>query len=288
MIRTLDNPLMTLAALILHALLAAATPARAACEVTGVTASAADVSRAALACQLARERFSTLLGGPVPQVDVILWEQAGYRTGVRGTRAVIYWPTGRTLATGSRDGAVGPYGADPWQEVLPHEIAHVLLAARFFGSGPAVSAGQGGYGTPFPDWLDEAVAIWVEPATSRAARLGEARELPKARWDLSLIMASPHPAAADSAVLAMRDGARPPEDEDLEAFYPQSIALLGFVFDRGGQAGVQQLAARLRAAGGGGPRALLGLPGIPADPEALHQSWIRWLTEESRRSAAAR
>jgi hypothetical protein len=272
---------------LLVALFSLAAPAGA-CEVSGVTNSVADVSRANLACQLARERFSTLLGGPVPEVTVILWEQAGYRTGVQGSRAVIYWPTGRTLATGSRDGSEGPYGADPWQEVLPHEIAHVLLAARFFGSGPEVSAGAGGYGTPFPDWLDEAVAIWVEPATSRAARLAEARALPRSRREISTIMSARHPASGDAQVLAMRDGATPPADADLEAFYPQAIALLGFVFDRGGRAGVQQLAERLRAGRASGADALLGLPGMPEDPAALAVLWGRWLAEESARSAAAR
>jgi hypothetical protein len=273
--------------LVLFALLSTAAP-RAACEVSGVTRSVSDVSRANLACQLARERFSTLLGGPVPDVTVILWEQAGYRTGVQGSRAVIYWPTGRTLQTGSKDGAVGPYGADPWQEVLPHEIAHVLLAVRFFGSGPEVSAGAGGYGTPFPDWLDEAVAIWVEPATSRAARLGEARALPRSRREISTIMSARHPAAADANVLAMRDGAVPPADADLEAFYPQSIALLGFVFDRGGREGVERLAERLRAGGASDAGTLLGLPGMPLEPGALGALWSRWLAEESARSAAAR
>jgi hypothetical protein len=277
---------MTLAALAV-ALLAAAEPA-ASCEVTGVTASAADVSRATLGCQLARERFSMLLGTPVPDVRVILWEQAGYRTGVLGSRAVIYWPTGRTLETGSRDGEVGPYGADPWREVLPHEIAHVLLASRFFGSGPEVSAGAGGYGTPFPDWLDEAVAIWVEPAASRAARLGEARALPGARRDLSAIMGAHHPAAADAGVLAMRDGARPPEDDALEAFYPQAIALLGFVFDLGGRAAVLQLTERLRASGSSDARTLLGLPGMPPDLVSLDVVWRDWLDKRSAGSAAAR
>jgi hypothetical protein len=277
---------MTLAALVLRALLSAAASA-VSCEVSGATASVADVSRAARACEVARERFGALLGSPVPDVSVILREEGGYRTGVRGGRAVIYWPTGRALTTAAGEDPSGPYGADPWREVLPHEIAHVLLAARFFGSGPDVSE-RGGYGTPFPDWLDEAVAIWVEPARSRSTRLAEARALPSARRDLAVIMHAEHPAAGDSAVLAMRDGALPPQDDALEAFYPQAIALLGFVFDRGGPAGARQLAERLRADPWAGPGALLGLPGIPRDPRALDPLWSRWLAEESARSFAAR
>jgi hypothetical protein len=277
---------MTLAALVLRTLLSAAAPAES-CEVSGATASVADVSRAARACEVARERFGALLGSQVPDVSVILWEEGGYRTGVRGRRAVIYWPTGRALATAAGENPSGPYGADPWQEVLPHEIAHVLLAARFFGSGPDVSE-RGGYGTPFPDWLDEAVAIWVEPAQSRAARLREARALPRARRDLAVIMHAKHPAAGDSAVLAMRDGALPPQDDALAAFYPQAIALLGFVFDRGGRAAVQELAERFRSGADGGPRVLLDLPGLPSELPGLERSWRRWLDDESAWSAAAR
>lgn len=254
---------------------AAAPPPRAACEITGATGVYADVSRATGACESARRRFSDLFGEPVPEVSVILQEESGYRTGVRGTRAVIYWPTQATLQGQAGGDPSGPFEADPWREVLPHEIAHVLLAARFFGLGDV--ADPGGYGTPFPDWLDEAVAIWVEPEASKRDRLVEARRLPEARRALQGIVGGRHPATTNPAVMAMRDGAPAPEDEDLYAFYPQSIALLTFIIESGGRSAALVLVERLRADPAAGLGALLGLPGLPTDAGTLESTWLRWL-----------
>jgi hypothetical protein len=280
---------VTPAALALQLLLAhaAAPPPASPCEITGATGSAADVSRATRACETARTRFGQLLGSPAPDVEIVLWDELGYRTGVRGSTAVVYWPTGRALGSVPGGGQFSAYGNDPWSDGLPHEIAHMLLAAHLSDSGVPVSAGQGGYGTPLPDWLDEAVAIWVEPAKSRAERLGEARALPGAWLDLGAIMYGAHPGAANPAVMAMRDGAPPPADLALAAFYPRSIALLGFVFDLGGSAAVQTLVGSLLADAGAGPRALLSLPGMPEDAETLRDAWRSWLAG-SARSAAAR
>lgn len=63
--------------------------------------------------------------------------------------------------------------ADHWTATLPHEIGHMLLEADFFPSGRP-NALQG-YGTPLPDWFDEAVAIWMEPDSVRQRRLVGAR-----------------------------------------------------------------------------------------------------------------
>jgi hypothetical protein len=280
---------VSLATLALHALLASRSllAAPASCAVSGETRAPSDVTSATRACEVARARFGDLLGTPVPDVEIVLWNEVGYRTGVRGGNAVVYWPTGKTLAAVRRDGEFTTYGNDPWSDGLPHEISHVLLAARFFGAGAGASAGQGAYGTPLPDWLDEAVAIWAEPARSRARRMGEARALPDAWLDLDEIMNGPHPGAANPAVMAMRDGGAPPSDEALAAFYPRSLALLGFVYDLGGSVGVQRLVRSLLEDGMMGARALQGLPGMPDDPATTRAAWKSWL-DGSAKSAAAR
>jgi len=257
------------------------------CSVEGSRAPA-DVEWASAACRVARGRFQELFGGPAPDVRVVLWERPAYRTGVQGGRAVIFWPTSESMeAREARAEDPEGYTRLQWEEVLPHEIAHVLLAARFWATGHRAAAPGNGYATPFPDWLDEAVAIWAEPASARRGRLGEARELPEDRRELARILVTPHPATTDPAVLAMRDGRPAPQDPDLRAFYPQAIAVLGFVFDAGGPVAMRELAERL-VTDPWHPNPLLGLPGLEDDPVGLEARWVQWLTVRSETSLASR
>lgn len=248
---------------------AAAAPARNAApcivEVSpAATPSVAEEVRAADACRAARSGFADLFGDPVPPVRVVLWDRPGYRTGLDGDTAVVFWPSGR---------AADDRAADP--AMLPHEIAHVLVAGRFYGRADDPS---GGYGTPLADWLEEGVAIWVEPGWQREARIARARALPPERRDLATILASPHPASDRPSLLAIRDGAAPPSSRALWDFYPQSIAVLSFVHDRGGAVAVRALVRRLMA-DPSDPRGLAGLPGMPRHREGVLRAWERWVAE---------
>jgi len=263
-------------ALVLAALAAsgASEAAEPGCDVVGDVA-ATDRRRALEACGAAQERFAELFGAPVPEVVIYLEDRSGYRTGVRGGRAILVWPTTRAMVgrlSGPRD-AVAAHVAEQWRDVLPHEIAHVLLAARFFRDG----ARSPGYGTPFPDWFDEGVAIWAESPAQREARLAQARALPEELRALSGILGSAHPAARDASILRIRDGAAIPDDEALWTYYPRSIAVVAFVFETGGQAAMRALAERMLA-DPDGPVRLEGLPGFPAtagEVEALWEAWMR-------------
>jgi hypothetical protein len=251
------------------------------CEVVihGTAGSAGDEERAIGGCERARSRFAELFGEPVPPVRVILWDWPGYRIGVGDGIAVILWPKHVALTDADGGGERGfAYAAGQWRDVLPHEISHALLAARFFGDNYEPTPGA--YGTPFPDWLDEGVAIWAESGDNVRGRLAQARRLPAERLDLRQILSTPHPAAGNAEVLAIRDGAAIPEDEALWAFYPQSIAVLSFVRDTGGQAATAELARRL-AADPSATDALAGLPGMPTDMKGVVAAWERWLGSSS-------
>lgn len=241
------------------------------CTVGGSTAAATDVERAKLACRTARARFGELFGDTVPDVHVVLHEDAGYQVASAGRMAIVFWPGSDALsADESRQGWV----AAQWEEVLPHEVMHALTMARFYSDGGA--DGHGGYGTPLPDWFEEGIAIWGEPAHSREGRLRQARELPPARRDIAVILGSTHPVAGNAAMMAPVPGAPVPRDERLRAFYPQSIAALAFVHDVGGAGAVQELARRLVKAPDD-PGALLSLPGLPGDAQELAEAWESWM-----------
>jgi len=254
---------------------------------------AADETRARQACETARERFAELFGEPVPPVRILLWDRPGYRTGLQGERAAVVWPTSRVMAARAKSAeAALPYVESQWNDVLPHEISHALLAARFFAD--ERSGRHTGYGTPLPDWLDEGVAIWAETPRNRDARLRQARALPAERRDLLSILEMRHPGAGATAE-AIRNGAAPPPDEALWAFYPQSIAALAFVYDAGGADAIAELMRRLLAAPVDASRPdppsardlLVDLPGLPDDFEGVVAAWNAWLAAEDPGVATA-
>jgi hypothetical protein len=235
---------------------------------------AADEALALRACEHARARFGELFEGAVPPVRVLLWDWPGYRTGAHEGVAIVLWPKGVALVDAGGGGEQGARHAhSQWRDVLPHEISHALLSARFFDDG---SEGHEGYGTPFPDWLDEGVAIWAESRRSVAGRLAHARRLAAKRLDLVGILSLVHPGAGNDAVLAIRDGAAIPQDDALWAFYPQSIAVLSFVHELGGRAAVTEVARRLLATPEN-PAVLAGLPGLPDTMAAVVAAWEAWL-----------
>lgn len=248
------------------------------CEVmteSGAAPSAGDRTKALAACDVARERFSELFGDPVPRVLIIFWDEPRYRMGLLQGEAAIFWPTSEAMTPERLD----PVSAElhlenQWQEVLPHEISHLLLAVRFFRDGRDAAPGE--YGTPLPDWIDEGVAIWAEPKESREKRVAQARELPAEYLDLRRILEGSHPAAGNSAAYTSRDGTARPADFELWAFYPQSIAVLTFVHEHGGTAATSELVQRLINSPGN-PLVLAGLPGLPDDFEGVEAAWKEWL-----------
>lgn len=247
---------------------------------SGVAPSSTDEQHAIAACDVARARFAELFGGPVSGVRIILWDEPHYRMGLLGGEAAIFWPTGEVMTPRRADPITAELHVEKqWREVLPHEIAHLLLAVQFFRDIPSTPGP--GYGTPFPDWLDEAVAIWAEPEESRQRRIEQARELPAEYLDLRSILTRPHPATGNSAAYIARDGTARPADYTLWAFYPQAIAVLAFIHEHGGTPATMELVRRLQA----DPDDLLpltGLPGLPEDFEAVESLWEEWLARGTR------
>lgn len=245
---------------------------------SAVVPEAADEALAHTACDMARARFAELFGEPVPEVRVILWERPHYRMGLLSGEAAIFWPSSEAMTPRTKDRAAAEeHVAAQWREVLPHEISHILLAVRFFRDSGATPPGE--YGTPLPDWLDEAVAIWAEPQTSRQRRVEQARELPDEYLDLHTILTTPHPATGRSAAYVARDGTARPADFTLWAFYPQAIAVLAFIHEHGGTAATSELVRRIQDEQEG-PQAVAGLPGLPADFEQVDALWREWLRGE--------
>ena len=145
------------------------------CLVTG-GAPRGDVARARAACAQARDRFAAILG-EAPAGTIALSATQGLSTFTEGGRWTLTWPMSARLTAGM-PGAAGSgsestrFLDEQWQEVLPHELGHIMLGAFLYSPGRTLT---GEYGTYMPDWVDEAVAISMEPERTRADRLAQVR-----------------------------------------------------------------------------------------------------------------
>jgi hypothetical protein len=82
------------------------------------------------------------------------------------------------------DGLLRYYADD----VIPHEAGHQLFMILFGRSGATVNADQ--YGSPAPDWIDEAPAVWME---SRSHRQGRMKPVLRTKPSLAALVTMAHP-----------------------------------------------------------------------------------------------
>ena len=285
-----------------------------ACAITG-DVSRADRALAQSACSRARQRFATILADP-PSGTVAVSESEGFTGYTVGDRWTLVWPTSARLAAGIGRGSDAAetrrFVEEQWREVLPHELGHVMFGAWLYSPGRDLAAE---YGTYMPDWVDEAVAISMEPDTIRRERLAQARAF-SPRPAVSEVLAFRHPLrgrtneAFSTRVLSSppcegpcnrerpgdtrtiteriyRDGrvtvdtAYAAGEQRLDAdplarFYVLSYALWSYVEARGGRDAIATLVARLRR----DPRntgAIVGLPGLARTMSELEADWRAWL-----------
>jgi len=187
--------------------------------------------------------------------------------------------------------------ADGQEEItLRHEVGHAMYAAMFWPD--ATGTLQERYGTPAPDWLDEAVAVAMETPESQARHLAMfidvAKQRPREVPGLADFLASEHPVR--SAALA-RALARGPKSDSgvqmmvasgggfagLETFYGQSLLTALFLAETSGD---PRILAPISAAIADGTDfdAWLAREGanynLPQTVTALQPRWDDWLRQQ--------
>ncbi len=195
----------------------------------------------------------------------------------------------------------------PGQEAttLRHEVGHALYAAMYWST-DAGSTPQGRYGTPAPDWLDEAVAIAMEPVESQArhfaAFVNVAKQRPRDVPDLADFLASEHPVRSaglaqalargpksDSGVQMMVAG-RGDRFPGLETFYGQSLLTALYLAETSGD---PRILVPISAAIAEGldfdawlarDGAAYNLPGTVAELQPRWEDWLRQRVLERSRS----
>jgi hypothetical protein len=157
------------------------------CKVTGPEVR--DVNDARAACERARTVFAELLGRAAPPINVELGDAWGASRPRRWRREPeLRMPTLKAYDEGRGPESNPDRRRAEWQDFIGHEVMHVLLARL-----PDALPGAREYGTAFPDWFDEALAIAAESQPVRARRLAQAREAIDRLPRVDSLVTSKHP-----------------------------------------------------------------------------------------------
>ncbi len=269
-----------------------------------------DAQTASQAQAEAVERFASYFGGPMPSGIVVLSatfdpleaRQLARRNGL--DYALVWLPpsekrrmTARAMRRAGLDRArsrrMSAQMADQSLNTLRHEIGHSLYSARYWPDAPE-SLGER-YGSPAPDWLDEAAAILMESVESQGARAGEflavARSSPGSIPALSEFLQMDHPVLSPMLSRGLSrgessgSGVQMMVTDDLNlagigTFYGQSLLVGMFLIEASGE---PRILAEISAAIADGHSFSDWLAqtgpsyGLPGEPGRLQDAWDDWI-----------
>lgn len=182
--------------------------------------------------------------------------------------------------------------ADQDQNSLRHEIGHAMYAAAFWPDAAAGSDQR--YGSPAPDWLDEAAAILMEHPESQGARAGEfiaaAQALPDSIPPLAEFLDMEHPVLAPRLLQRLERGVssesgihmtvtRDADSWGIVTFYGQSLLVGMFLMETSGEPLILATISAAVADGVPFPDWLAQhgpSHGLPPSLEALQDAWEAW------------
>lgn len=179
---------------------------------------------------------------------------------------------------------------------LRHEVGHAMYGAMYW---PGVTGTlEDRYGTPAPDWMDEAAAIAMEPPESQAHHLAAFIDVAKQRRheipELAAFLTAEHPVRTAGLARALARG--PKSDSGvqmmvtsgggfpgIETFYGQSLLTALFLAETSGH---PQILAPISKAVSEGLDFDAWLArdgaefGLPSTVAALQPLWNEWLQQQ--------
>jgi hypothetical protein len=229
---------------------------------------------------------------------------------------LIHWPSTQRLIDIYADPGLVEVA---WDRTLPHEIGHLMMFS--LADELKMASEPGEFGSPFPDWLDEGAAVWMEPGsdpsdltTIRRERLqtpsvGEivgakqphvsgddwirsvARTITmpclnrapcsRTRWNEWMIVTRRIEDRAEVADTTYMEHYQERGQVLEDHFNFYSNALLRFIHERGGSAAVVSLVESL-AKGDSSVEAITTAPGLPPTGEQLEREWSAWFATRHR------
>ncbi|HYV97381.1 MAG TPA: hypothetical protein VE967_08020 [Gemmatimonadaceae bacterium] len=118
-------------------------------------------------CARIAARWRALMSVSAPPGIITLHERIGFDGSAQPAGWTLEWPLSdlRTRGVARRSDGLPSYAA---AMLIPHEAGHEMFIT-FASDFPHIDSVQ--YGSPAPDWLDEAVAVWMEPDSGIARRV---------------------------------------------------------------------------------------------------------------------
>lgn len=150
-----------------------------------VHATSAPADSLLAACERARARFTELLGETAFPVTVLEHDTLDNVGDIRDGRIVF-----EVTSLGALAERNDPMATRSLPEFVMHELGHLLLFAYIDGAHPD---SLDGYGSSLPDWVDEGVAMWMEPESLSRSRFENAGKLPDSALDVVALTARRHP-----------------------------------------------------------------------------------------------
>lgn len=182
--------------------------------------------------------------------------------------------------------------ADQHGNTLRHELGHAMYAATFWPD--AAEAPEPRYGSPAPDWLDEAAAILMEPVESQGQRAGEflnvMRLAPGSIPPLAEFLDMEHPIRTPALARELARGEKSDSGVQMmisadttvpgaAVFYGQSLLAGMFLMETSGNPRILAPISSAIAAGTPFPDWLAEngpSHGLPAELAALEAAWEKW------------
>ena len=255
--------------------------------------------------------FQRYFGRPIPRLAIILGDAESLDDATRqhlldqGADAVMAWPDAdafssmRASSENQDDPASRLLASQPglqqaiWRNVTRHELGHVAFNLAYW---PGVAAGRGHGHSRSPDWLNEMVAMLLEPDASAdhrrrymATAVAEATTTPLPTLRQLLAMQNParpknEKAPSEKGVsLVYRSNEDAGERAASTLYYAQLQALADFLLATSRSPDVFGSLAGSIASGRSMEewlRADAAAFGLPADFDALDQAWTAWLSTE--------
>lgn len=182
--------------------------------------------------------------------------------------------------------------AEQQQNTLRHEIGHSMYADAFWPEADDTSGEH--YGSPAPDWLDEAAAILMESVEAQGAHAGSfiatVQASPGSIPPLTEFLEMEHPVRAPAIARQLAQGPRSDSgiqmmvsgDTDasgLITFYGQSLLVGVFLIETSGDPHILAAISTAVAAGNPFPEWLAEngpTHGLPVGLESLQEAWETW------------
>ncbi len=163
-------------------------------------------------------------------------------------------------------------------KAFTHEVGHIMFLKTFNeGCSKEVKKNHNNYGSYLPDWIDEAIAVYLEPEDLRKQRYRRfQKNFQNKKIPLKKLFTMNHPKIGKGGRPKRKKGNK----SKVQAFYTGTLSVLEFLLDVEGNSFVQEMVSMLQK--GKPMKEILRkkADNLPADLGKLEKYWVKWLKKK--------